>query len=172
MADFKQWVFRNSIISGTAVLAMAILLVLVGGDITGRVKDIKIKRQDLASRTFLIESLASLRADASRADNLLGALKASLPPKDQLIGFSKTLEGFAKTNQLGFGFAFDSETVATESAPGSNSFTLTLKGSFSNLIRFLRAVESSKYFVDFSYFDVVQKGNDFEIIIKGRVFSE
>ena len=94
-----------------------------------------------------------------------------MPLKDQLIGFSKTLESIAKNNKLGFGFAFEVEQPATEVLPGVNYFNLTGSGSYTDFIRFFRAIEDGRYFASFESLNLISKGKDFELAGRGKVFS-
>lgn len=170
--EFKQWLLKNIGVAAGVSFILALLILFLGGDISNRVRKIKSQRRDLITRSQSIESLASLRADASRAEKLLESLQNALPTKDQLIGFSKTLEKFAKNNRLDFGFSFGAETPSTNAAPGANEFVLTSGGAYANFIRFLKAVEESDYFVSFNSFDISRKGERFEILAKGKVFSQ
>lgn len=170
--DFKQWLIWNAG-GGAAVLAVLfILILLIGGDISSRAGKIRAQRLDLEARLQSFNSLVSLRAGADRAGRLLPRLQDSLPSKDQLIGFSKYLEGQAKQNNLAPAFSFDSETPSAGAIPGINGFSLTLNGAYADYVRFLKAVESGKYFINFASMDISEKGNKFEILIKGKVFSQ
>lgn len=171
--EFKQVLIRNGIIGGTLILITVILLLFLKGDISDRTMKIQNQRKDLASRLSIVESLAALRKDSVKAENLLTTLQNSLPTKDQLFGFSRALENSAKSNQLGFGFSFETEIAGTDSTPGINNFIFTVSGSYANFIRFLKSIETSNYFVDFNSFDLSQKGNNnYEIISRGNVFSQ
>ncbi len=169
--DFKQWIIWNAG-GGAAVLAVLFILILsVGGDMSSRAGKIRMQRQDLEVRLQSFNSLISLRAGADRAGRLLPQLQNSLPSKDQLISFSKYLETQAKQNNLTFLFSFDSETPSTDSVPGINGFSMTLNGAYADYVRFLKSVEGGKYFINFGSMDISEKGNRFEILIKGKVFS-
>src|SRR3989338_1685553 len=123
--EFQEWLWKSL---GVSILIMALLLALaflVSWDIKNRSQKIQNQRSQLTSRLQALDSLVALKADVRQADALMKKLEQSLPPKDQLIGFSKYLESLAKNNKLGFGFTFDSEEPAKELAPGINNFTLT-----------------------------------------------
>ena len=83
------------------------------------------------------------------------------------------MELAAKSNHLGFGFRFDAETGGTDKEPGTDSFILTSYGRYQNFTKFLKFIEDSKYFVGFNSFDLNRRvKNNFEILIKGKVFSQ
>lgn len=170
--EFRQIFIRNLGITGIIVLALTALILFLGKDISGRAGKIQNQRRELSVRLQSLESLASLRANSERANKIFDAIQGMLPLKDQLIGFSKNLESLAKSNQLGFGFKFESEIPSTETQPGINSFILTTSGSYSNFTRFLKGVEEGKYFVGFNSFDILKKDKDFQMLIKGKVFSQ
>ena len=170
--DFRQWVIWNAG-GGAAVLAVLLLLVLlVGRDISSRSGKIRIQRQDLEIRLQSLNSLIALRAGSDRAARLLPKLQGALPSKDQLIYFSKYLETQAKKNNLVPSFLFESEVAGTESVPGMNSFSLTLTGKYADYLRFLKSLEDSDYYINFSSIDIAEKESAFEILVKGKVFSQ
>lgn len=170
--EFRQWLTRN--IGGTilGLLIITAFIFFLAKDISNRTETIKERRRELTSRLQAFGSLALLRSDAERAGKLFVELQNSLPQKDQLIGFSKALEGFAKNNQLDFGFFFEAEAVSTDVLPGRNEFKVTSSGSYANFIRFLKKIEESQYFVNFNLFDLAQKGKEFDILMRGGVFSQ
>ena len=170
--DFQKWLIWNVGGSTAAIAVLVILLLLLGSDISKRASAIRNERQGSAFRLQAVESLVLLRSGAGQAEKQKIILEDSLPDKDQLVGFSKQLESIAKNHQLGFGFSFESETAGSETAPGTNNFTMTLGGAYQNFLRFLKAVEDSKYFVAFDFFDINLKDKEYQIIIKGRVFSQ
>ena len=170
--DFKSRLIKSSALFLGIAMAVAILIFLIGSDISSRAASINRQRQELSVRSRSLDVVAALRAEANKSDKILNYLETILPTRDQLISFSKTLERFAKNNQLGFGFAFTSETAASEKEPGSNSFLVTSRGIYPNFFSFLKSIENSNYFVNFNYFDLNKKDKDFEILMKGKVFSQ
>lgn len=170
--DFKSWLFKNGGIALAAVLFFVIFLLLLGRDISSRTAMIKKQRQDLMLRSQAINSLVFLRSDRERSEKILNAVKDFLPASDQLISVPNTLENLAKSNQLGFGFAFNAEAPASESEPGINYFTLTSSGAYNNFLNFLKAVEKGKYFFGFDLIELNKKDKDYQILIKGKVFSQ
>lgn len=170
--EFRQWLLKNVGGAAAAVLILAVLLLLLGLDISRRTGAIIRQRQDLASHSQSLNSLALLRSEAERANKIRGAIQDFLPSGDQLISFPKSLEGLAKSNQLGFGFTFNSEVAGSVAEPAVSNFTLVTRGLYNNFLNFLKAVEKSKYFVGFELFDLNRKDKDFEIIMKGKVFSQ
>ena len=170
--DFKQWLIWNAG-GGAAVLAVLFILILsIGGDLSSRAGKIKMQQQDLEARLQSFNSLISLRAGADRAARLLPQLQNYLPSRDQLISFSKYLESQAKQNNLTSAFVFEAETPAVNSVPGINSFSLILKGTYVDYVRFLKSLDAGKYYINFGSMDISEKENRFEILIKGKVFSQ
>jgi len=170
--EFRQWLLKNGGIALAVILFLATLFLLLGRDIASRTAMIRKQRQDLLLRSQAINSLALLRSEGERAENTFKAIKDFLPTSDQLVSFSNVLENLAKSNQLGFGFTFNSEVPASESEPGINYFTLTSSGAYNNFLNFLKSVEKGKYFVGFDLIELNKKEKDFQILMKGKVFSQ
>ncbi len=169
--DFKKALVRNISWSAAVLILMIAFLIFLGMDVSDRVALIKSQRQDLLLRLHAFDSLAALRSDVGRAEELSISLENSLPARDQLINFSNALEEIATDNGLEFGFSFESESASTETTPGINNFTITSQGTYANFVRFLNEVEDSRYFVGFSLIDLTSRNGEFAITMKGRVFS-
>jgi len=172
MLDFRRWLLRNIGVSVSVVLVFAILIILLANDISHRADTIVQQRQDLVRRSEAFNYLATLRFDSEKAKELSGKLRNSIPTRDQLINFSKNFEGLAKNNRLDLGLFFESEIPSTDLVPGINNFKITSRGSYSDFLSFLRSVEASQYFVNFTSLDLTQKGKEFEIAMRGKVFSQ
>ncbi|MEK9170212.1 MAG: hypothetical protein AAB674_01025 [Patescibacteria group bacterium] len=170
--EFKNWLIKNASISGGIILFLAIILLFLGNDISGRVQGIREKNSAMTARLYAMESLASLKTDAEKATNLRGTLESFLPAKDQIIKFSKALENFAKNRKMDFGFAFESEISGTENSPGMNNFTMTSGGSYSDFIELMKFMERGKYVIGINYSELKEKGDKYEILIKGKIFSQ
>jgi Tfp pilus assembly protein PilO len=170
--EFRSWLLRNIAFYVAGVLVVSGLLFFLSRDISDRVMFIERQRVDLSARSQILDSLLKLKSDSEKARGLLGSLEEALPTKDELIVFSKELEDFARSNQLDFSLRFGAESPATAVDPGTNNFTITSGGTYENLIRFLRNVENSGYFVSFDLFDLTQSSRGYEILIRGKVFSQ
>lgn len=169
---FKNWLIWNIGGSAAAIAVLGIMLLLIGNDIFGRAADIEMQRKSLTDRMQILNSLISLRSGSERAKDLLPKLQNSLPSKDQLLGFSKILDRMAKANQLNFNFSFLDEIVSMNNTPSINNFSMTLSGSYADFLRFLKATEASQYYMVFNTFEITSKGKEFEMIIRGKVFSQ
>lgn len=170
--DFKDWLMWNAG-GGAAILAVLLLAVfLVGSDLNSRSEKIDLRRADLEARLQSLNSLIALRAGSDRAGRLLPKLQEALPSRDQLINFSKFIETQARQNRLEWVFVFESETPATKTVPGINEFSLSMSGTYADFVRFLKALESSAYYVNISTLDIAEKEKNFEILMKGKVFSQ
>lgn len=168
----KNWLIWNVGGGAAALAVLGIALFLISSDISRRAADIELQRRSLASRMQTLNSLVSLRSGSDRAKDLLPKLQNSLPSKDQLLGFSKILESMAKANQLGFNFSFLDEIVSIDNAPSANNFSMTLTGSYADFLRFLKSAETSQYYMGFNSFEIAAKGKGFEMVIRGKVFSQ
>lgn len=171
MTDFRNWLLRYAGLYIGISCGLIVLIFFLGRDIGVRAAQIRSQRQELASRLRAFESLTALRSGSEEAKQFSALLEKALPEKDELIGFSKTLETFAKNNQLDFEFQFESEAPSEGTMPGSNNFIIPARGSYANFVRFLKNIEESGYFVSFSLIDLAQRDKDFEMRINGKVFS-
>ncbi len=170
--DFKKWLLKNVGIGGAALAVLVVILLVLGGDIAGRVSDIQAKRQILLSRVTALNSLAALRTGAEKANALLPKLQDSLPTTDQLIGFSDYLDTTAQQHQLTFAFSFTDEIPGNATTPSTNDFVVTLTGQYTDFLAFLQEIESSKYFIGVTSVDVTARQSGYDMLLKGKVFAQ
>jgi len=167
---FYKNLFRRNALYISGILALAGLVLFIYMDIQASVLTITQKNNTLATRSNSLSSLAILRGEFEKAKPYFSLLENILPPRDQLLSFSKELEGIAKKNSLEFGFTFGEERLATPTEPGYIAFRATVTGTYAGLANFLRSLETGRYFIDVSTVDSVKKGDGFSNIINGRVF--
>lgn len=171
MTNFQKLLLKNVGPYLGAIIILGIALILIGGNISEQTIKISQQRLDLATKTQSIKSLASLRTDYELAKPHFDLLQNILPSKDEMISFLKDLESFARKNQLDFGSSFGSEVVSTASEPGQINFRASIQGSYDGFLNFLKLVDQSRYFVNFSNLELTENINGFNIIVNGKVFS-
>ena len=172
MTEFKKQLLLKLGIGLGVTLVLVTMIFLLSSDINRRVRQIQSNRSELLFRTQTIDALAALKGDFGKAKPHLSFLESILPPKDQLISFSKDLEVLAKQNRVDLGFSFGTEAPSTETSPGSLSFTVTFAGNFSDLIKFFKDVYMSRYFVNLVSLDLGRRDNTYGGNLSGRVYSQ
>ena len=149
---------------------MAVLLFLLKINMESSVKKIGEQYNTLAARSNSLLSLATLRGEFTKANPYFSFLENILPPRDQLLSFSKELENIARKNNLEFSFSFGEEKLSSGKEPGQISFRLIINGSYENIYNFLSDIETSRYFIDPSSVDLVRKDSVFSATFNGKVF--
>lgn len=134
------------------------------------VKKIGEQYSTLTARSNSLLSLATLRGEFIKANPYFSLLENILPPRDQLLSFSKELENIARKNNLEFNFTFGEEKVSSGNDPGQISFRAVVNGGYEGISEFLKGIESSRYFIDPSSVDLVKRGLVFSATINGKVF--
>ncbi len=170
MGKFYKNLFKRNIFYFLGVIILVGLLFFLKTNMENSVLSISQKHNILTTRYNSLRSLASLRSEFEKAKPYFSLLENILPPRDQLLVFSNELENLAKKSGLEFGFTFGEEKSASGKEPGYISFRLTLAGSYEGFASFLKSVESSRYFVNFSNVDIAKKGDGFSAILNGKVF--
>lgn len=134
------------------------------------VKKISSQYSTLTTRSNSLLSLATLRGEFVKANPYFSFLENILPPRDQLLSFSKELESIARKNNLEFSFSFGEEKLSSGKEPGQISFRLIVGGNYEDISDFLGGIETSRYFIDPTSVDLVKKGSGFSATINGKVF--
>lgn len=153
------------------------ILVVLGGalwymrsDIFARTEAIRAAEMRIVLELRAQSVLAALKSQREEARPFEEKLQSFLPPRDQLITFSRELEELASARGVGFGFGFGAETPATEGAAGSIGFTMTVSGAFGAIISFLERVEASSAIMRIESIDITGGGNEYSLVSEGRVF--
>lgn len=136
---------------------------------TGAIQEIK---KETSFRFKAVETLASLKKDQRDAAAQKVSLSVMLPIQDKLINFPKDLNALAKKNDVDLGFSFGQELAGTDTVPGHISFTITASASFNNWLKFVEALENSRYMVSFDSFNLAGTEDKFQSVINAKVFSQ
>lgn len=153
------------------ILVAALVLYWLSRDISSRAANIQAQRQQIATRTMSLESLAELKSQSEQARSYSSVLANILPLKDQLISFPRDIQDIAKRYGVDFGSSFTKEEASTEVAPGSIGFIFTIGGNYDKVLNFLRDVEGGRYIVKWDSIDLSEKAGFYKGTISGRVYS-
>ncbi|MDO8442707.1 MAG: hypothetical protein Q7S81_00350 [bacterium] len=170
MNKFYKNLLKHNWLYISGILILAVLLFVLKINMQSSVAKISSQHSILATRSNSLLSLATLKGEFIKANPYFSLLENILPPRDQLLSFSKELEGIARKNNLEFNFNFGEEKLSSGTNPGQISFRAIVNGSYDGVSDFLKGVETSKYFIDPSSVDLVKKGAGFSATINGKVF--
>ncbi|MDP3999677.1 MAG: hypothetical protein Q8P76_03755 [bacterium] len=162
MTDFKKWLIT--------ALILAVGLVYGGMMADQSAGRVAVQKQELLDRTSAINSLRDLKADFGRSVPILSDLEKTLTTKDDLAGLVPNWEKLAKNSSVSFSFDFSADTPPTVAEPGFTAFHLVTAGSYSNIVKFLKAVGSSGYFVRLVDLETKEGSRGFEASVNGQVF--
>ena len=152
------------------ILILIALVFILTTDLDNNLAKIKSQHSTLASRSSALESLANLRGQADKANPYFSFLENILPPRDQLLSFSKEIENVARKSGLEFGFTFGEEKLSTDQQPGQIAFRMSVEGSYDAISGFLKELEVGRYFIDISNVDLNKKASNYSALISGKVF--
>lgn len=169
----KQLWISVGIIVGVVIVASAALYFL-SGDVTAQADKIVSDRAHVALANSAVSVLASLKSDAALAAPYKVQMDEILPTHNELVGFPQALNALGQADNVSVSFAFQGGgTATTPSTPGSDSFSLNVTGTPSNLAAFLKDLESQKsgFIVAIDSFDFSNNGTTYRLTSQGRVFS-
>ena len=161
-----------SILLGFLVFVSMILFFL-GQEIKNKTTQILAQRAEIESRINSISKLAELTTAAKEAEPALAELNSLLPKRDELVAFPRYIGTLALESDVEDRFSFRGEEVpSTETEAGNSGFSLSVAGSYGNILDFLEKLESGRFIIRVDNFDVVlQRDNSwFKADIQGLVF--
>jgi len=169
--NFRKRFLTNLGVSGAIILALIIATYLIGSDLNRRAANIAESTNELKFRNNAAQSLVILREEARQALRYRNVLGNLLPTQDELIAFPREIRSLASTNKVTLSFAFGEQTRATAERAGFIGFDMTTTGQFADFLAFLRGLEGSAYFINFSALDVSRVNNASNSKLIGKVFS-
>jgi Tfp pilus assembly protein PilO len=153
MADFKQEFIKKLLIALLLIAVPLGGLIFFGWNMNRRAEEIKKQRQELTDRSAELSLFARLQSQSAKAESYFSILENILPGRDQLFDFPREMEKLANQEGIGFGFTFGAETPSSADQPGRMSFTIVSQGSLLKIFRFIKAIENSRFLVNFQRFD-------------------
>jgi len=154
-------------------LVFAAILYFLSRDLQFQAEKIVADRALINRRAAVLGALADLKRDAPQADVYKRAMDKLLVSQDQLLDFSRWLDGLARVRQIGLNFSFRGSQVAPQGdAPGYIAFSLDLAGKLNNLVEFLKDLESlsPRFLVGLDGVDLTGDGSSYRILSQGKVF--
>ena len=172
MGPFRKRIAVQLVISLAIVGGLILAVIIFGFQIDKLAEKIAGTREELNERSVALTSLASLRSDfSSKGEAYLNVLYNVIPQKDELIDLSKDFQAIAQEEGLNYGFTFLGETPPSGDVLGSVRFNLTLGGTFSKLLNFLKNMENFRYLISLENVSISRgsEGN-MRMDIRGSVF--
>lgn len=169
--SFRQKIYLivfSTAIAATILVGINYWLIMRTNIIVGQIYE---KRQTLAFRSRVIEEETLLRSDLVRAQREGAFLDNVLPAPDNLIDFPRDIVVWAGQNNIDVGFSFLRETESKNGEPGHIPFLLTGAGQRQDIFNFIRAMENSRYFIQFNEHDLVSESGKYTLFINGQIFS-
>ncbi|MDP3881127.1 MAG: hypothetical protein Q8Q32_03045 [bacterium] len=179
MPKFSWRVIKSGLISAGVILAITLFVVLLNIDISKRTDKIEAIRERSETFGVSVAEFEELKSEKTLAQKALEFADNALPDRDQLATFPREMEKLAGEYDLGLGFAFGNETIATEGSVGSIVYDLTASGKFDDLIAFLKEFEAHPYYMSMSSFNIAKSVNNdpsvssniFVLKTQGEIFT-
>lgn len=165
-------IINLSVLLGFLVFVSMVLFFL-GQEIQNKTQQILAQRAEIESRINSISKLAELNTAAKEAEPALAELNALLPKKDELVAFPRYIDTLARESGVDDRFDFRGEEIpSTETEAGYSGFSLSIKGSYGNILNFLEKLEVGRFIIRVEIFDVIieRDDNSFTADIQGSVF--
>lgn len=158
-------------------IALAMVVILLGGVwyFGNTIKDISdsisTMRQELASRSHALNSLAALRSEyRTRAARNLNTMYAYVPTEEQLINLRQEFLVLTAKSNLGLSYTFISESPASAANFGSYNFRLDVTGDYDRLTSFVTTLQNFRYLSNFQGYAISRAGDKSTLSVKGTVY--
>ncbi|MFA6354655.1 MAG: hypothetical protein WCX12_03170 [Candidatus Paceibacterota bacterium] len=175
MENFKKQFRNKALIILGLFLVSGVILYFSASYIAKLSKDISNQRFLVYENSNINGVLADLKNGNDSAAAYIKGIGALVPAKDQLISdLSRVLSNQGTNYGVGVTFDFQQgvEVKPTPTSFGHAGFSLSVTGPLSNLIAFLRYLEtaSPRFLMSFESADIAKTSNDYVLNAKGLVY--
>jgi len=170
----KSIYINIGIIAGVLVVAV-VGLYLLSLDVAARTQAILTYRSALTTRNESLDTLTQLKKDAAVAAGYQTAINRLLSSQDSLIGFPQGITTVARSFNVGAAVDFQSDPVpATTSTLGYINFSLRADGASTDLLAFLKNIESqsAQFLLTIDAADLAVSDPSSRLTARGRIFFQ
>lgn len=171
--NFKKQLWLSAgIILGTIVIA-SVGLYFLAGSLSDEADKIIVDRVQIQTQTNALANLAALKRDAPQAAKYVKAIRTLIPGQYGLVGFGQWLNTIGVKHSVTTSFALQgSVTPASAGAAGGAGFSMDAEGTRSDVISFLRDLESQAqgFLLSIDAFDITRNGDRARLVAHGTLF--
>ncbi len=157
---------------GGITLALAIGSYVAGSALASRAQELADLKLQLAFNAQAASSYLILKSEYDRARLYEPVLAAILPKENQVFDFRNTVKNSAAQRTVELTFSFGTQDTAGGGKTAATNFQMTANGTYANLLAFLRDVERSPYFVQFTTVNISVGASGATASFSGKLFSQ
>jgi Tfp pilus assembly protein PilO len=172
MSQFKKKLLIQGSIFLALVLVLGGSLFFLGKKVSAYAAEIENTRQQLYDWIVSLESFAAIRSEyTSKGERYMGVLENRLPEKELLIDLKKEFQFLGASENVSVNLIFNSEVETSSPNVGAIGITLTVKGNYASVVRFISRLNEMRYLVSLESM-TMSRGDDgvMDVEAKGRVF--
>jgi Tfp pilus assembly protein PilO len=154
LKNFKLLFSLGAALSLLGIFVMFFLSVYIKGEITETIDKMERVNLEIQGKANVLENHFLLKKESEEAAPLEVKLKEKLASKDDLLKLQEDFSFIAKDTSVEVASSFTGETEEKSGLLGKAGVSVSIDGSFTNIIRFLKRVEKSRFLVQFDNFDV------------------
>jgi Tfp pilus assembly protein PilO len=175
MRDFKQRLILILSISLSIILVLVVLFYYFYNDISKKVVQINIYRQEVVSRATILNRIQSLEQEYTKSLPYFEKLNEALPTETEMVSLEEILQNLASENNLDLSFRFGLLNEETEQEPRNYSFNLILSGEKNGILKWIDGLQKLSYTIRIDQIELTQtnsKGDKsyYSVKILGRIY--
>ncbi|HTY39891.1 MAG TPA: hypothetical protein VMC43_02280 [Candidatus Paceibacterota bacterium] len=171
--DYKKTVWISTAVIAGSFLMFIFAALWLAGDLQNQSQAIVERRGTILSQSRSIALLADFKTTDPQITAYEGFFKILLPPREQLLEFSKWLDTTARMNKIAVVSDFQGDPVASgPNTPGYINFKMEMNGSYGSLQAFLSTLEfrSPRFLIHLNDLDIAKNGDSYQGTANGQVY--
>jgi len=156
----------------TIIAVIAAVLVYLAKGISEKSDFIYKVKSDRNANAKIARDFADLTISSKGTGVMMDKLNGALPTKDNMFEITRDIGELAKQYNLGFNSPkfIGLEINPTDSEPGYIRLEMTATGGYTGIVRFIKDLETGRFFIKISNIDIVRQGFIYNAIISGELY--
>ncbi len=170
--SFKKRLMFEIAISLMVIAVIAVVLVYLGRGISEKSDAIYKIKSDRNANAKIARDFADLTMSSKGTEVMMDKLNNALPTKDDIFEITRDISILAKQYNLGFNPPkfVGLEVNPTDAEQGYIKLEMTAQGGYTGVVRFIKDLETDRFFVKITNIDIVRQGFIYNAIISGELY--
>jgi hypothetical protein len=170
--SFKKRLIIEIAISFGVIAVIVMVLVSLGNNISAKAESISRANSERNNSIKIDRDFAALTISSKGTEVMMEKLNNALPAQAGMIEVIQDVGALAKEHNLLFSSPkyVGTEIPPTDTEPGRIKLEMTAQGSYTGIVRFIKDLETGRFFIKINNIDIIRQGFVYNAIIGGELY--